>query len=25
MKPKDGDCCVFYSYVDKKCPPMQVT
>ncbi|MCZ7401246.1 MAG: GDCCVxC domain-containing (seleno)protein [Candidatus Methanoperedens sp.] len=24
MKPKEGDCCVFCSYADKKCPPMQV-
>jgi hypothetical protein len=24
MRPKDGDCCVFCSYADKKCPPMQV-
>ncbi|MDP2845738.1 MAG: GDCCVxC domain-containing (seleno)protein [Candidatus Methanoperedens sp.] len=23
MKPKEGDCCVFCSYADKKCPPMQ--
>ncbi|MCG2736690.1 MAG: hypothetical protein L6282_09895 [Candidatus Methanoperedenaceae archaeon] len=24
MRPKDGDCCVFCSYADKKCPPIQV-
>ncbi len=23
LKPKPGDCCVFCSYADKKCPPMQ--
>ena len=23
LKPKDGDCCVFCSYADKKCPPKQ--
>ena len=23
MKPKWGDCCVFCSYGNKKCPPMQ--
>jgi len=24
LKPKAGDCCVFCSYADVKCPPMQV-
>ncbi len=24
MKPLQGDCCIFCSYADKKCPPMQV-
>ena len=23
IKPKDGDCCVFCSYADSKCPPKQ--
>jgi len=23
LKPKQGDCCVFCSYGDVKCPPMQ--
>ncbi len=23
LKPKPGDCCVFYSYGRVKCPPMQ--
>jgi hypothetical protein len=23
IKPKEGDCCVFCSYADKKCPPKQ--
>lgn len=23
LKPKHGDCCVFCSYADFKCPPMQ--
>jgi len=23
LKPKDGDCCVFCSYADSKCPPKQ--
>jgi hypothetical protein len=23
LKPKDGDCCVFCSYGDVKCPPIQ--
>lgn len=23
MKPKKGDCCVFCSYADSKCPPKQ--
>ncbi|MHA1975263.1 MAG: GDCCVxC domain-containing (seleno)protein [Candidatus Hodarchaeales archaeon] len=23
FKPKNGDCCVFCSYGDVKCPPMQ--
>jgi hypothetical protein len=23
LKPKPGDCCVFCSYSDVKCPPMQ--
>jgi len=23
LKPKEGDCCVFCSYADVKCPPMQ--
>ncbi|WP_082005759.1 GDCCVxC domain-containing (seleno)protein [Halocynthiibacter namhaensis] len=23
MRPKEGDCCVFCSYGDKKCPPVQ--
>lgn len=23
LTPKEGDCCVFCSYADKKCPPMQ--
>ncbi len=23
LKPKHGDCCVFCSYGDTKCPPMQ--
>ncbi|MEK7571647.1 MAG: GDCCVxC domain-containing (seleno)protein [Patescibacteria group bacterium] len=23
MKPKEGDCCVFCSYADSKCPPKQ--
>lgn len=24
MKPKPGDCCVFCSYADVKCPPKQL-
>jgi hypothetical protein len=24
LKPKPGDCCVFCSYADVKCPPKQV-
>ena len=24
LKSKEGDCCVFCSYADKKCPPMQI-
>ena len=24
LKPKEGDCCVFCSYADSKCPPKQV-
>ena len=23
LKPKPGDCCVFCSYGDKRCPPVQ--
>jgi len=23
LRPKDGDCCVFCSYADTKCPPKQ--
>ncbi|MDD5502192.1 MAG: GDCCVxC domain-containing (seleno)protein [Candidatus Thermoplasmatota archaeon] len=23
LKPKEGDCCVFCSYADTPCPPMQ--
>lgn len=23
LKPRPGDCCVFCSYADTKCPPMQ--
>jgi hypothetical protein len=23
LKPKPGDCCVFCSYADKRCPPVQ--
>jgi rubredoxin len=23
LKPKEGDCCVFCSYADEKCPPKQ--
>ena len=23
LRPKDGDCCVFCSYADSKCPPEQ--
>lgn len=23
LKPKEGDCCVFCSYADTKCPPKQ--
>jgi len=23
LKPKEGDCCVFCSYSDTKCPPQQ--
>ncbi|MEK7572037.1 MAG: GDCCVxC domain-containing (seleno)protein [Patescibacteria group bacterium] len=23
MKPNEGDCCVFCSYADSKCPPKQ--
>lgn len=23
LKPKEGDCCVFCSYADSKCPPEQ--
>ena len=25
LKPKDGDCCVFCSYADRQCPPMQTS
>lgn len=24
LKPKEGDCCVFCSYADTKCPPKQM-
>ena len=24
IKPKQGDCCVFCSYSDSKCPPKQI-
>ena len=24
LKPKDGECCVFCSYADSKCPPKQI-
>ncbi len=24
LRPLEGDCCVFCSYADHKCPPMQV-
>lgn len=24
IKPKEGDCCVFCSYADSKCPPKQI-
>lgn len=24
LKPKEGDCCVFCSYADTKCPPKQI-
>ena len=24
LKPKEGECCVFCSYADNKCPPMQI-
>ena len=24
LKPKEGDCCVFCSYSDTKCPPIQL-
>jgi transposase-like protein len=24
LKPKEGDCCVFCSYADNKCPPKQL-
>lgn len=24
LKPKEGDCCVFCSHADSKCPPKQV-
>jgi len=24
LKPKPGDCCVFCSYADQKCPPKQI-
>lgn len=24
LKPKPGDCCVFCSYADSKCPPKQL-
>lgn len=24
LKPKEGDCCVFCSYADSKCPPKQI-
>ena len=24
LKPKEGDCCVFCSYADSKCPPKQL-
>ena len=23
LRPKDGDCCVFCSYADRPCPPVQ--
>jgi hypothetical protein len=23
LKPREGDCCVFCSYADVRCPPMQ--
>ena len=25
LKPKPGDCCVFCSYADVKCPPVQLS
>lgn len=24
LEPKEGDCCVFCSYADTKCPPKQI-
>ena len=24
LQPKDGDCCVFCSYSDERCPPQQM-
>lgn len=24
LKPKEGDCCIFCSYADSKCPPKQL-
>lgn len=24
LKPKEGDCCVFCSYADSKCPPKEI-
>ncbi|PJC33242.1 hypothetical protein CO051_01825 [Candidatus Roizmanbacteria bacterium CG_4_9_14_0_2_um_filter_39_13] len=24
LKPKEGDCCVFCSYADTRCPPKQI-
>ena len=24
LRPKEGDCCVFCSYADSKCPPKQL-
>jgi len=25
LRPQEGDCCVFCSYGDVKCPPMQIS